>query len=62
MSCTPVTVTVCDVLQLDVVNTSDEGAARPSPGSRLDTATVTAADGRVFSATGNVDRPPASVA
>ena len=35
---------------------------RPSPSSRLDTATVTAAEGRVSSATGNVAVPPASVA
>ena len=35
---------------------------RPSPSSRLDTATVTAAEGRVCNATVNVACPPASVA
>ena len=62
VSCTPVTVTVSAVFQPDVVKVSDEGDTLPSPRSRLDTATVTAADGCVRSATANVAVPPASVA
>ena len=61
-SSTPVTVTVCAVLQPSTVNVRLSGDTAPSPSSRLATATVTAAEGRVSSATGNVAVPPASVA
>ena len=50
------------MLQLPVVKVSDEGSTVPSPGSWLDTATVTAAVGRASNATVNVAVPPASVA
>ena len=62
MSWTPVAVTVCAALQFCVVKVSDGGDAVPSPASRLDTDTVTAAEGCVRSATVKVDAPPASVA
>ena len=58
----PVTVTVCAVFQPDVVKVSDGGDTVPSLPSRPVTATVTAAEGRVRSATVNVALPPASVA
>ena len=45
-----------------VVNTSWPGAARPSPGSWLATATVTAFVGSVCRATVKAAGPPASVA
>ena len=54
MSWTPVTVTVCAVFQFSIVKVSDEGDAVPSLSSRLDTATVTAAEGCVCNATVNV--------
>ena len=61
VSSTPVTVTVFAVFQSDVEKTSDEGDAVPSPVSRLETDTVTAAEGCVQSLTGKVAVPPASV-
>ena len=60
-SSAPVTVTVRAVSQFCTVNTSDDGATRPSVASRLVTDTVTAAEGCVCSATVNVAVPPPSV-
>ena len=62
VSCTPVTVTVSAVFQAEGAKVSDEGFTVPSPRSRLETATVTATEGCVSSATVNVAVPPASVA
>ena len=62
VSCTPVTVTVSAVFQAEGAKVSDEGFTLPSPVSKLETATVTAAEGRVSNATVNVALPPASVA
>ena len=50
------------MFQSVVVKVSDAGDTEPSLESRLETATVTAAEGRVASRTGNVAIPPASVA
>ena len=64
----PVTVTACVVFQVESVKVSDDGDTVPSLvsgfplASRLDTDTVTAAKGRVSSATVKVAVPPASVA
>ena len=59
----PVTVTVCVVLQLSLVNVSDDGDTVPSVVSPLLTATVTSAVGGTTPprATVNVAEPPASV-
>ena len=70
VSCTPVTVTVCAVLQaaaakvrvVEAAGAPPPADTSPSPVSRLDTATVTAAEGWVSNATVNVAVPPASVA
>ena len=69
-SCTPVTVTVCAVLQaegakvrvVEAAGTPPPADTSPSPSSRLVTVTVTASEGRVRSATVKVAVPPASVA
>ena len=69
-SCTPVTVTVCAVLHAAAAKVRVVEAAgappptdtSPSPSSRLVTDTVTAAEGRVSSATVKLAAPPASVA
>ena len=56
------TVTVCAVFQVTVVNVSDDGDTVPSPGSPLLTATVTSAVGGLSpSLTVNVAEPPVSV-
>ena len=60
-SSTPVTVTVCAVLQSVTVKVSAAGDTVPSPESLLVRPTLTCADGGVASATWNMSRPPASV-
>ena len=62
LSSLPVTVTVCAVFQAEGAKVSTDGDAVPSLPSRPNTATVTAAEGRVSNATANVALPPASVA
>ena len=62
MSCTPVTVTVCAVLQFVPEKVSVDGATVPSLASRLETDTVTFCEDAALSRTGNVAWPPPSFA
>ena len=61
VSSTPVTVTVCAVLQFEEVNIIEEGEAVPSVVSELLMAIDTSADGWLFNFTVKVAVPPASV-
>src|SRR5688572_30146059 len=60
-SSTPVTVTVCGVLQFAAVNVSDVGETVPSVESLDERPTVTSAVGCAASVTVNVAVPPTSV-
>ena len=61
-SSTPVAVTVCAVFHAVAAKVSDDGDTVPSVASPDPTATVTACDGCVSSATVKVAVPPPSVA
>ncbi len=61
LSSTPLTVTVCGVLQLAVVKVSEPADTPPSVASETDRPTVTLAVGALRSTTENVAVPPPSV-